>query len=76
MLKDLINLVIQSMSDVVVASDDEVTVQSFPNNVVGMLLGAFMAGIGLFLVGSPTSGAVTTIVGFILFLVGVIIFTL
>lgn len=64
------------MSDLVVSSDEEVSVQSFPYNVVGMLVGAFMAGIGLFLIGSPTSGAVTTIVGFILFLVGVIIFTL
>lgn len=64
------------MSDVVVNSDNEVTVQSFPYNVIGMLVGSFMAGIGLFLVGSPTSGAVTRIVGFILFLVGVIIFTL
>jgi len=63
------------MSDLVV-SDEEVAVQSFPFNVVGMLIGAFFAGIGLFLIGSPTSGAVTTIVGFILFLVGVIIFTL
>ena len=63
------------MKDLVV-SDDGASVQSFPNNVVGMLIGAFFAGIGLFLIGSPTSGAVTTIVGFIIFLVGVIIFTL
>lgn len=64
------------MSDLVVSSDKEVSVQSFPNNVIGMLIGAFFAGIGLFLIGSPTSGAVTTIVGFIIFLVGVIIFAL
>jgi len=63
------------LSDLVV-SDEEVSVQSFPNNVIGMLIGAFFAGIGLFLIGSPTSGSVTTIVGFITFLVGVIIFTL
>lgn len=64
------------MSDLVVSSDEEVSVQSFPNNVIGMLIGVFFAGIGLFLIGSPTSGAVTRIVGFILFLVGVIIFAL
>lgn len=77
MLKNYLkNFVGQSVSDVVVASDDEVAVQSFPNNVIGMLVGALIAGIGLFLVGSPTSGNVTTIVGFILFLIGVIIFAL
>ena len=65
-----------AMSDLVVSNEDNGSVQSFPFNVIGMLVGAFMAGIGLFLVGSPTSGAVTRIVGFILFLVGVIIFTL
>lgn len=64
------------MSDLVVNANDEVSVQSFPFNVIGMLLGAFLAGIGLFLIGSPTSGAVTRIVGFILFLIGVIVFTL
>jgi len=77
MFKDLVkNIAGQSMSDLVVTADDEGSVQSFPNNVIGMLLGSFIAGIGLFLVGSPTSGAVTTIVGFILFLLGVIIFAL
>ena len=64
------------MSDLVVTADDEASVQSFPNNVIGMLLGAFIAGIGLFLIGSPTSGSVTRIVGFILFLLGVIVFAL
>lgn len=64
------------MSDVAIESNDEVSVQSFPFNVIGMLLGAFIAGIGLFLIGSSTSGNVTRIVGFILFLVGVIVFTL
>ena len=63
------------MSDLIVSNEDG-SVQSFPYNVIGMLVGAFMAGIGLFLVGSPTSGAVTRIVGFILFLIGIIIFTL
>lgn len=64
------------MSDNVVAADDEVSVQSFPLNVVGMLVGTLIAGIGLFLIGSLTSGAVTRIVGFLLFLIGVIIFAL
>ena len=64
------------MSDLVVSTNEDVSVQSFPNNVIGMLIGAFFAGIGLFLIGSPTSGSVTTIVGFILFLIGVIIFAL
>lgn len=62
------------MTDLVKAADAEV--KSFPNNVIGMLVGAFMAGIGLFLIGSPTSGAVTRTIGFILFLIGVIIFAL
>ena len=60
----------------VVPNDNDVSVRAFPNNVVGMLTGAVIAGLGLFLVGSGTSGAVTRIVGFILFLIGVIIFTL
>ncbi|MFZ5648475.1 MAG: hypothetical protein ACOY30_12740 [Bacillota bacterium] len=54
----------------------EVGVNSFPFNVVGMLLGAILAGIGLFLIGAGTSGAVTRIVGFIIFLIGVTIFAL
>lgn len=62
------------MSDLVVTNDKDVSIQSFPNNVIGMLVGAWTAGIGLFLIGSPTSDAVTPIVGFILFLVGVILF--
>ncbi|HBV86448.1 MAG TPA: hypothetical protein DEF42_07305 [Desulfosporosinus sp.] len=64
------------MSDLVISADEEASVQSFPFNSIGMLIGAFAAGIGLFLIGSPTSGPVTAIVGFILFLLGVIIFTL
>jgi len=64
------------LSDLVVSADEEVSAQFFPFNSIGMLIGAFSAGIGLFLIGSPTSGPVTTIVGFILFLLGVIIFTL
>ncbi|MGE5328807.1 MAG: hypothetical protein ACM3KR_04800 [Deltaproteobacteria bacterium] len=54
----------------------EVEVQSFPNNVIGMILGAIIAGLGLFLIGSPTSGSVTRITGFVLFLIGVAIFAL
>jgi len=57
-------------------ADTDVQVMSFPNNVPGMLTGLFLAGLGIFLVGSPTSGAVTRLVGFILFLVGVIVFAL
>ncbi len=64
------------MSDLVVSDNDGASVQSFPDNVIGMLLGAFIAGVGLFLIGSPTSGSVTRIVGFILFLLGVIVFAL
>ncbi|MHB9148443.1 MAG: hypothetical protein ACYC2U_08835 [Candidatus Amoebophilus sp.] len=63
------------MADLV-ATDGEVSVQSFPNNVVGMLLGAFTAGLGLFLIGSPTSGSVTRISGLVVFLIGSIIFAL
>ncbi|SDI09467.1 hypothetical protein [Desulfosporosinus hippei] len=71
------------MSDLVI-SDERTCVKPCPkpcpkpcsNDGISMLIGAFIAGIGLFLIGSPTSGAVTTIVGFILFLIGVILFTL
>ncbi|NPV91111.1 MAG: hypothetical protein HPY50_10110 [Firmicutes bacterium] len=57
-------------------ADTGVQVQSFPFNIPGMLVGLFLAGLGIFLVGSPTSGPVTRFVGFILFLVGVIVFAL
>ncbi|NPV91686.1 MAG: hypothetical protein HPY50_13020 [Firmicutes bacterium] len=56
--------------------DGDAAVQSFPFNIPGMLVGLFLAGLGAFLVGSITSGAVTRFVGFILFLVGVIVFAL
>ena len=63
------------MADVI-ATDGELAIQSFPNNVIGMLVGAAIAGLGLFLIGANTSGAVTRIVGFIIFLIGTIVFTL
>lgn len=57
-------------------TDTDVKVQSFPFNIPGMLVGLFLAGLGIFLVGSITSGPVTKFVGFILFLIGVIVFAL
>lgn len=54
----------------------DVEVKAFPNSLIGMLLGALLAGIGLFLVGQPLADSATRIVGFILFLAGVIIFAL
>jgi len=59
-----------------VADPAEVEVQSFPNDVIGMIIGALVAGLGLFLIGSPTSGSVTRITGFVIFLIGVAIFAL
>jgi hypothetical protein len=56
--------------------DGDAAVQAFPFNVPGMLAGLFLAGLGVFLVGSITSGAVTRFVGFILFIVGTIVFAL
>lgn len=64
------------MPDIVISEDEEAAIQSFPFNNIGLLIGAFSAGIGLFLIGSPTSGPITSIVGFILFLIGVVIFAL
>ncbi len=54
--------------------DLSVEIQSFPANRIGMVLGALVAGAGLFLIGSPTSGAVTRITGLILFLLGIAVF--
>ncbi|MFZ5897831.1 MAG: hypothetical protein ACOYU7_01375 [Bacillota bacterium] len=57
------------------ANGGEAEVQAFPKCVLGMLVGALLAGIGLFLIGAPTPPFVK-LLGFLLFLVGVIIFAL
>lgn len=62
------------MVDVVEKSGLEV--KAFPSSVVGMALGALLAGIGLFLAVADAFPAVVRVIGFILFLVGVIIFAL
>ena len=64
------------MAEDVTCMDGEVGVQSFPNNVLGMLVGALVAGLGLFLIGSPTSGSVTRITALVIFFIGTLIFAL
>ncbi len=64
------------MAEDVTCMDGEVGVQSFPNNVLGMLVGALVAGLGLFLIGSGTSGAVTRITALVIFFIGTLIFAL
>ncbi|MBU4532209.1 MAG: hypothetical protein U1D96_09095 [Eubacteriales bacterium] len=55
--------------------EEKVEAKSFPFFVPGMLLGAVLAALGLFLVGAGVLPYVT-IVGFVIFLIGVIIFIL
>lgn len=55
-------------------ADNQVEAKAFPHHKTEMILGALIAGAGLFLIGAPTSGNVTIIVGLILFLLGIAVF--
>ncbi|MFZ5897833.1 MAG: hypothetical protein ACOYU7_01385 [Bacillota bacterium] len=63
------------MTDAVERNGGDAEAKAFPGAPAIMLVGAFLAGIGLFLIGAPTPPFVK-ILGFLLFLVGVIIFAL
>ncbi len=54
---------------------EQVKAQSFPSNVPGMLLGAVLAPLGLFLIATGLAPYVK-LVGFFVFLIGVIVFAL
>ncbi|MDA8096394.1 MAG: hypothetical protein RDV00_10685 [Clostridia bacterium] len=55
--------------------EEKVDAQSFPFNVPGMILGAVLAALGLFLIATAFAPFVK-LVGFFVFLIGVIIFAL
>lgn len=56
------------------ASHEVKSCDNMSGNMIGPLIGAFLTGFGLFLVGSPTSCPITRIIGLIFFLTGIIIF--
>jgi len=53
-----------------------VETKAFPGNLVAMALGLLLAGIGLFLAVADAFPTAVRVIGFLLFLVGVIIFAL
>ena len=56
------------------ADVQEVESSAFPFSRVGMVLGAVLAGIGLFLVGAPIVPPFVRILGLLLFLIGIVVF--
>lgn len=50
--------------------------KAFPNDTVGMLLGAILVGIGLFLIGAAGFSPAVRVIGLILVLIGAVIFAL
>ncbi|MBZ4687835.1 MAG: hypothetical protein JG764_1468 [Clostridiales bacterium] len=64
------------MTDVVERTGMDVEGKSFPWFIPGMILGALLAGLGLFLIveGWKSGSPAIILIGFIFFLIGVIIF--